>query len=98
MGTVVDIFLGCIAAGLKSYRLLPSSDEVKNAWRYTSTPPYVFMACYLLQQNGLTTHLILLLFQRNNLKPSALMLNKDEFISKIGIISPTNIQNTVDIL
>jgi hypothetical protein len=25
----------------------PSSAEVKNAWSYTSTPPYVFMALYL---------------------------------------------------
>jgi hypothetical protein len=27
----------------------PSSAEVKNAWSYTSTPPYVFMAWYLLK-------------------------------------------------
>jgi hypothetical protein len=26
----------------------PSSAEVKNAWSYTSTPPYLFMAWYLL--------------------------------------------------
>jgi hypothetical protein len=28
---------------------LPSSAEVKNAWRYTSTPQYVFMAWYLVK-------------------------------------------------
>jgi hypothetical protein len=25
----------------------PSSVEVKNTWRYTSAPQYVFMACYV---------------------------------------------------
>jgi hypothetical protein len=25
----------------------PSDAEVKNAWRYTSTPQYVFMACFI---------------------------------------------------
>jgi hypothetical protein len=28
---------------------LPSSDEVKNSWNYTSIPPYVFMAWYLVK-------------------------------------------------
>jgi hypothetical protein len=28
---------------------LPSSAEVKNAWSYTTTPPYVFMACCLIK-------------------------------------------------
>jgi hypothetical protein len=27
-----------------------SSAELKNAWSYTSTPPYVFMARYLIKQ------------------------------------------------
>jgi hypothetical protein len=27
----------------------PSSTEVKNAWSYTSTPPYVFLAWYLFK-------------------------------------------------
>jgi hypothetical protein len=31
---------------------LPSSVEVKNAWSYTSTPPYVFMALYLAKKRG----------------------------------------------
>jgi hypothetical protein len=30
----------------------PSSAEVKNAWSYTSTPQYVFMALYLFKQRG----------------------------------------------
>jgi hypothetical protein len=30
----------------------PSSVEVKNAWRYTSTPPYVFLAWYLVKDKG----------------------------------------------
>jgi len=29
---------------------LPFSDEVKNAWSYTSTPQYVFMARCLIKQ------------------------------------------------
>jgi hypothetical protein len=30
--------------------LIPlSSAEVKNAWSYTATPPYVFMAWYLIK-------------------------------------------------
>jgi len=27
----------------------PSSNEVKNAWSYASTPPYVFMAWYVMK-------------------------------------------------
>jgi hypothetical protein len=30
----------------------PSSAEVKNAWSYTSTLPYVFMALYLVKHRG----------------------------------------------
>jgi hypothetical protein len=32
------------APGREADHSLPSSVEVKNAWIYTSTPPYVFMA------------------------------------------------------
>jgi hypothetical protein len=32
------------AAGGWNWRLTPSTAEVENDWRYTSTPPYVFMA------------------------------------------------------
>jgi hypothetical protein len=28
----------------------PSSAEVENAWSYTSTPPHVFMACFLIKR------------------------------------------------
>jgi hypothetical protein len=31
---------------------LSSSVEVKNAWIYTSTPPYVFMTWYLVKLRG----------------------------------------------
>jgi hypothetical protein len=30
-------------------RSFPSSAEVKHAWSYTSTPPYVFVACRLIK-------------------------------------------------
>jgi hypothetical protein len=39
-----DSFPGGKAAGREADHLLPSSAEVKNAWSYTSTPQYVFMA------------------------------------------------------
>jgi hypothetical protein len=30
----------------------PPKPEVKNVWSFTSTPPYNFMACYLVKHNG----------------------------------------------
>jgi hypothetical protein len=36
-------FLGVERLGLEADHSLPSSVEVKNAWSYTSTPPYAFM-------------------------------------------------------
>jgi hypothetical protein len=37
------------------HHTLPSSAEVKNAWSYTSTPPYVFMAwCLIKHGDGFT--------------------------------------------
>jgi len=32
----------------------PSSDEVKNEWSSTSTPPYAFMACCSVKSTGTT--------------------------------------------
>jgi hypothetical protein len=32
-----------------------STAEVKNAWSYTSTPPYVFMAWYLVKYGNSST-------------------------------------------
>jgi hypothetical protein len=34
--------------------LLRSSAEIKNAWSYTSTPHYVFMACLVKHRNNFT--------------------------------------------
>jgi hypothetical protein len=34
--------------------LLPSSAELKNAWSYTSTVPYIFMACCLFKARDFT--------------------------------------------
>jgi hypothetical protein len=36
--------------GREGHHLPPSSVEVKNAWSYTSSPPYVFMAWCLVKQ------------------------------------------------
>jgi hypothetical protein len=33
------------AAGREADRSLLSSDQIKNAWSYTSSPQYVFMSC-----------------------------------------------------
>jgi hypothetical protein len=46
--------IGGFFAGVKRPRReadysLPSSAEVKNVWSYTFTPPYVFMARYLIK-------------------------------------------------
>jgi hypothetical protein len=40
------------AAGAKADHSPPSSDEVKNAWSYTSIPQYVFMAWCLVKLSG----------------------------------------------
>jgi hypothetical protein len=42
-------FRGSKAAGAWSCPLIPSSAEVKNAWSYTSSPKYVFMAWCLVK-------------------------------------------------
>jgi len=46
---LVQWVLGALSMGVKRPKLeanrsLPSSAEVMNAWRYTSSPPYAFMA------------------------------------------------------
>jgi hypothetical protein len=43
------------AAGAWSWPLFPSSVEVKNAWSYSSTPQYAFMAwCWVQKSTGTT--------------------------------------------
>jgi hypothetical protein len=48
MGTGVS--LGVKLPGREANYSPPSSAEVKNAWSYTSTPPYVFMAWCLIKR------------------------------------------------
>jgi hypothetical protein len=43
---VVDSFFGVKVAGVWSWPLTPCSAQVKNSWRITTTPPYVFIAWY----------------------------------------------------
>jgi len=38
--------------GCEADHLPPSSVEVKNAWRYNSTPQYIFIACCLVKPKG----------------------------------------------
>jgi hypothetical protein len=44
----------------KAHHSLPSSAEIKNAWSYVSTPPYVFMAWCLIKHRGNFTFAMLL--------------------------------------
>jgi hypothetical protein len=44
------ISLGVKRPGREADHSPPSSAEIKNAWSYTSTPQYVFMAWYLVKQ------------------------------------------------
>jgi hypothetical protein len=39
------LFLGMKCMGHKADHSLLSNVEVKNAWSYTSTPPYAFIVC-----------------------------------------------------
>jgi len=41
--------LGVKRPGREGDHSPPSSAEIKNAWSYTSTPPYVFMVWYLVK-------------------------------------------------
>jgi hypothetical protein len=41
--------LGVKWPGREADHSLPSDAEVKNAWNYTSIPPYVFMAWFLVK-------------------------------------------------
>jgi hypothetical protein len=50
---------GFISSGIKrtgreTDHSSPSNAEVKNAWRYTSAPQYVFMAWYLVKLTVIT--------------------------------------------
>jgi hypothetical protein len=49
------LFLGVKRLGHEADRSPPCSTEVKNAWGYTSTPPYVFMAWCLVKHNDNTS-------------------------------------------
>jgi hypothetical protein len=52
-------FTGVNWPGREADHSLPSSAEVKNAWSYTFTPSYVFMAwCFVKQKNNFTFILI----------------------------------------
>jgi len=44
-----SLFLEVKRPGREADRSSPSGAEVKNAWKYTSTPQYVFMAWFLVK-------------------------------------------------
>jgi hypothetical protein len=45
--------------GREADHSLPFSAEVKNAWSYISTPPYVFTACSLAKYRGRFNDIVL---------------------------------------
>jgi hypothetical protein len=46
------LFLGVKRPGREADHSSPSTAEVKNAWSYTSSPQYVFMAWCLVKHRG----------------------------------------------
>jgi hypothetical protein len=48
---------GSAARGMKPNHSHPSSAEVKNDWRYTSSPPYVFMV-WIIKDGDNSTFII----------------------------------------
>jgi hypothetical protein len=44
-----SLSLGVTRSGREAGHSLPSSAKVKNAWSYTSSPPYIFMAWCLIK-------------------------------------------------
>jgi hypothetical protein len=54
------LFLGVKRPGREADHSTPSSADVKNAWSYTSTPQYAFMAlCSVKKSTGTTSPLTL---------------------------------------
>jgi hypothetical protein len=54
------MIIGVLSPGVKQQgceadHSLPSSAKVKNAWRYTFTPPYVFMVWDLVKHSNIFT-------------------------------------------
>jgi len=49
------LFLGVKRPGHEADHSPPSSAEVKNAWSYTSTPQYVFVALCLVKHRDYLT-------------------------------------------
>jgi hypothetical protein len=43
--------MGVKRPGREGYHSHPSSAEIRNAWSYTSTPQYIFMACLVKHRN-----------------------------------------------
>jgi hypothetical protein len=53
--------LGLKRPGHEADHSPPSSAEVKNAWRYTSAPQYVFMAWCLVKHKNTFTFIIIII-------------------------------------
>jgi hypothetical protein len=70
---------GVIGPGREVNHSPPSSAELRNAWSYTSTPPYISIAwCLVKQQGQLNLTVISLLPSKKNskLNPTTFMIAK----------------------
>jgi hypothetical protein len=63
-GVLEALTLGIKQLGCESDHSLPSGAEVKNSWHCTSTPPYVFMAWWLVKHRDNFTYICLLFICR----------------------------------
>jgi hypothetical protein len=80
---------GTVSLGVKQLRyeadhLPPSSAEVKNAWSYTSTPPYVFMAWCLVKHRDNFTFIFISISNAKITKNSSVFSNS-EYLRKITL-------------
>jgi hypothetical protein len=80
-------YLGVRALGRESDYSPPSSAEVKNAWSYTSNPPYFFMAWYLRRRKDSVTFSSIL--KRKEIGRHKLngMKNEQNVLGRIDLLS-----------
>jgi hypothetical protein len=67
-------FLGVKLPEREAEHSLSPSAEVKNAWTYTSSQPYMFMAWYLVKhRDAFTTHMCVCFDKRDKIKEDVLI-------------------------
>jgi hypothetical protein len=94
----LSLYVICITPGREADYSPPSSPEVKNAWSYTSTPSYAFMAWYMIMyMDDLTLPVssILRIFVVLWLSELFLCMDGD---SRIGLIATIPLKLYVDVI